>query len=88
MTTPRYQENAGDLDEAGPEHRAKFVVGARLRYLGPSDETPPTGLEPGDLVTVAERNEGILGMSGMGIAVVGPRGGVDMVWWYEVELAP
>jgi hypothetical protein len=85
----RYQENALDLDEAGDEHRAKFIIGAQLRYLGPSDENPPAGLEPGDLVTVAERHEGLrqLGIEGgHGIAVVGPRGGVDMVWWYEVEL--
>ena len=86
---PRYQENALDIDEAGEAHRAKFVVGARLRYLGPSDDNPPTGLESGDLVTVAERNDGLqpLGVTGgHGIAVIGPRGGVDMVWWYEVEL--
>lgn len=35
----RYQENALDLEEAGPEHRAKFEIGARLRYRGPSVET-------------------------------------------------
>lgn len=78
---PRYQENALDIDEAGPEHRAKFEVGARLRYLGPSDENPPAGLRPGDEVVVAERNG-----CGMGIDVIGPDGGIDMVWWYEVEL--
>ena len=81
----RYQENADDrLDLDAAEWR-KFIVGAQLRYLGPSDDNPPSGLRPGDLVTVAERNESMLG-SGDGIAVVGPRGGVDMVWWYEVEL--
>ena len=87
--TPRYQANALDLEEAGEEHRAKFIVGARLRYLGPSDENPPSGLEPGDIVTVAERNEGlqVFGVEGgHGIAVHGPRGGTDVVWWYEVEL--
>lgn len=34
---PRYQENALDLDDAGPEHRAKFEVGVRLRYLALAD---------------------------------------------------
>lgn len=81
----RYQENAEDRLELDPSEWPKFVVGAQLRYLGPSDDNPPSGLRPGDLVTVAERNESMLG-SGDGIAVVGPRGGVDMVWWYEVEV--
>ena len=86
---PRYQENALDLAEAGEAHRAKFVVGARLRYLGPSDDNPPAGLAPGDIVVVATRNDGLrpLGIEGgHGIAVFGPRGVVDMVWWFEVEL--
>ena len=82
--TLRYQANALDLEEAGEEHRPKFIVGARLCYLGPSDENPPRGLEPGDIVTVAERNDNTI--ESMGIAVHGLRGGTDMVWWYEVEL--
>lgn len=82
-TPARYQENALDIADAGEAHRLKFIVGARLRYLGPSDENPPAGLAAGDIVTVAERNG-----CGMGIDVVGPDGGVDMVWWYEVELMP
>ena len=86
---PHYQDGALDIDEAGEAHCAKFVIGAQLRYLGPSDENPPAGLQPGDIVTVAEENEGLrsLGIKGgHGIAVTGPRGGADMVWWYEVEL--
>lgn len=81
----RYQENAEDRYDLDKAEWPKFIVGAQLRYRGPSDDNPPTGLRPGDLVTVAERNGSMLG-SGDGIAVVGPRGGVDMVWWYEVDV--
>ena len=36
-----YQENAEDLSDAAEADRRKFEVGQRLRYHGPSDETPP-----------------------------------------------
>ena len=79
---PRYQENAHDInDDACPEYRAKFEVGARLRYLGPCDHIPPE-FAPGDVVTVVERNG-----CGMGIDVIGPQNKVDMVWPWEVALA-
>ncbi len=79
--TAVYQANALDLEDASEADRVKFEVGRRLRYRGPSDENPPPSLIPGDVVTVAERNG-----CGMGIDVHSPRGGVDMVWWWEVEL--
>ena len=76
----RYQENADDRLGLDPVQWPKFIVGARLRYLGPSDD-PPGGLHPGDVVTVVDRN-----LCGAGIDVECERGGVDVVWWYEVEL--
>ena len=75
-----YQQNAQDLND-DECHRAKFIVGTRLRFLGPSDDVPPEGLVIGDIVITAEQNG-----CGMGIDVHTPGGTIDMVWPWEVEV--
>lgn len=63
----RYQQGAKDrLEETRRIDTRKYVVGARLRYLGPSDDVPPL-FDKGDELIVALRNRG-----GVGISVVWP----------------
>lgn len=73
-----YQENAEDLSDAAEVDRRKFEVGQRLRYRGPSDDTPPR-FQPGDVLTVEPRNG-----CGMGIDTRRDDGVLDMVWPWEV----
>lgn len=76
-----YQENALDFADAGEIDQPKFIVGARLVYRGPSDETPPLFVA-GDIVIVCESNG-----CGMGIDARRADGVTDMVWPWEVDIA-
>lgn len=75
----QYQQGAKDrLEETRRIDTRKYVVGARLRYLGPSDDVPPL-FDKGDELIVAPRNRG-----GVGIITVRADGVRDMVWPWEV----
>ncbi|MFY0540040.1 hypothetical protein [Nannocystis pusilla] len=72
---------APDLTDVPEEARVEFQLGARLRFLGPSDETPPA-FSVGDELEVIGFVEGCIALD-----CVRPCDGVfDMVHYYEVEL--
>lgn len=76
--TRRYQRGARDLADEPRQVRKKYEVGARLRYLGPSDDVPPL-FTTGDELIVCSRNRG-----GDGISARRADGVRDMVWPWEV----